>query len=152
MKNPKNIVKLLVILLSIFVGSCLGSPSTRAPGFLIELGQAGKYVTVTVTNASQKAMRMPGLDFALSKGAPGLYLSINDASGKLHTMCAMVDQVYTGDYVVPSRGYLLTNLSSDFLRRVYCLLPGKYTIIATFADRNNLSVDSIPMNIVIKQP
>lgn len=151
MKLQKHIIQTLIVLLSVLGGSCLGSPLKQAPQLLVELGQAGQYLTVTVTNISQKPIELPGLSFALSKDAPGLYLLVDSSSGKLHGMCAMASPVYTGDYTVPSRGYLLTNLSIDFLRRVYCLSPGTYTIKATFKVKDQSTVASSPISIVIRQ-
>lgn len=151
MKPDSFLMKLLFIFLSVsaLVETCFGATVKTAPQILVELGRAGRFVTVTVTNASEKSMSLPGLNFALSKGARGLYLSINDARGKLHPTCAMVDLAYTGDYIVPSRGYLQTNVGISFLKKVHCLTPGKYTITATYAVKNNWAVNSLPMTIAV---
>lgn len=149
MKSQRHVVRLLVALLSVLAGTCLGATLKSAPQILVELGRAGKFVTVTVTNASEKAMRLPGLNVALSKGARGLYLSISDTNGRLHPTCALIDLAYTGDYIVPSRGYLQTNVSIEVLKQAHCLSPGKYTITATYAVKNNLAVSSFPLTIVV---
>lgn len=149
MKPERLVMKLLFVLLPVLVVTCVGAPIKKAPQLLVELGRAGKFVTVTVTNASAKAMSLPGLNIALSKGARGLYLSISDTSGGLHPTCALVDLAYTGDYIVPSRGYLQTNVSIGYLKQTHCLSPGKYTITATYAVKNNWAVDSLPMTIAV---
>lgn len=88
-------------------------------------------------------MRSPCLFLTESPRTEGLYLSFRDSQGKKHSLCAMVDQVYVGDYIVPPRGFLQENLSINTLKRTFCLKAGSYCLSAMFVTKSLGSVNSV---------
>jgi hypothetical protein len=102
----------------------------------LTLSRAGDFIVVTLINRSDMDLRSPGLFLTANTGPEGLYLSFLDSKGKRHSLCAMVDQIYIGNYVVPPRGFLQKNLNIDTLKRMFCLKAGHYDLTAEFMSKD----------------
>lgn len=100
----------------------------------LQLSLEGRsFLIVTLGNTTNERLISHGLFLTPGIGSAGLHLTITDSNGRIHPLCAMIEQVDPGLGVIPPHGKLQKEIHLSWMKSVYCLQGGRYKVRATFA-------------------